>query len=149
MASLSTTIDNSYVMNTSEDTTANAGAGADAAAAAAADANSSDNTCKSECGCCTDNDFANSIKHHPLTIVSECPNESDDGKSEFIRLVWRQIQHADFTDVSSFENFFNKKLIHQIASDFGRNTAMGMMMIKMTFGSIEKFMLWVRTKFTR
>ena len=134
MASLSTGIDTSSIMNTREDTTANA--------------ISSDNTCESECGCCADNDFANSIKHHPLTIVSECPNESDDGKSQFIRLVWRQIQHADFTDVSSFEDFFNKKLIHQIASDFGGNTAMGMMMIKMTFGSIEQFMLWVLTKFT-
>ena len=142
MASLSTAIDNSSVMNTSEDTTANA------AAAAAADANSSDNTCESECGCCTDNDFANSIKHHPLTIVSECPNESDDGKSEFIRLVWRQIQHADFTDVSSFEGWFNKSLIPNIASDFGGNMKMGMMMINMTFGSIEQFMLWVLTKFT-
>ena len=141
MASLSTTINN---------ITANsqAAVAASAAAAASADANSSDNTCESECGCCTDNDFANSIKHHPLTIVSECPIESDGGKSEFIKLVWRQIQHADFTDVSSFEDFFNKKLIHQIASDFGGNTAMGMMMIKMTFGSIEQFMLWVLTKFT-
>tara|TARA_Y100001958_G_C21021284_1_gene397704 strand:+ start:19 stop:459 length:441 start_codon:yes stop_codon:yes gene_type:complete len=146
MASLSTAIDNSSVMNTSEDTTANAGADA----AAAANAISSDNTCESECGCCTDNDFANSIKHHPLTIVSECPNESDDGKSQFIRLVWRQIQHADFTDVSSFEGWFRDSLIPNIASDFGGNKKMGMMMITMTFGSIDpQFMLWVLTKFTR
>ena len=141
MASLSTTINNST-------DNSQAAVAASAAPAASADANSSDNTCESECGCCNDNDFANSIKHHPLTIVSECPNESDDGKSEFIRLVWQQIQHADFTDVSSFEDFFNKKLIHRIASNFGGNTEIGMFMIKKTFRSIDQFMLWVLAKFT-
>lgn len=89
------------------------------------------------------------ISSRPLTIRTDPIEPSDDGKKEFFRLVNRQMSGATFTNVAGFEEWFNKTLLPTIASDFGGNEKMGKLMITMTFGSIQQFMLFVLTKFTR
>ena len=83
---------------------------------------------------------------HPLTILLN-PKEEDETKKEFLRLVKQQISGANFTNVTGFEEWFHKTLLPNIASDLGGD--LGYVMIDMTFKSIEQFMLWVLTKFTK
>ncbi len=86
---------------------------------------------------------------YPLTILKHPIEPVDEAKKIYFRLVKLQMPFATFTNFAGFKEWFKKTLLPRIASDSAPNENIGKVMIKMTFGSIDEFMLFVLTNFTR
>jgi len=92
---------------------------------------------------------------YPVTKKPVTKKPEDPAKSEFVRLVWRQltlVPPADgtpvFTTIKSFEEWFNKTLVPRTIESLGGKQVGGMLLHDTFNGGVAHFMRWVMMKFT-